>query len=147
MKKFVFTILCCSLVCTILANTDYRKAGLGVPRYSNHGFELSVSHSNHQSAIEKTVIAQKKRSKKTSSTKKITHKTTVNSINDKEKITTKQMNNTLPKIQQNKKLAKSIDNKLDSTGIIITLIIVIGVLLAHAMIIFGWYWLVFGMWY
>ena len=145
MKKFVVTILCCSLVCTILANTDYRKAGLGVPRYSNHGFELSISHSPQQSTIEKPVVIENNCSTTTSSSNKLTKRTTSKPVQvvKIEKIKEEKAS----KIQQHQKVAKPNKKESDTTNIIITLIIVTGVLLGIAILVFGWYWLAFGMWY
>ena len=145
MKKFVVTILCCSLVCTILANTDYRKAGLGVPRYSNHGFELSISHSPQQSTIENPVIIENNCSMTTSSSNKITKRTTSKPVQvvKQEKIKEEKAS----KIQQHQKVTKPNKKDSDTTNIIITLIIVTGVLLGISILVFGWYWLVFGMWY
>lgn len=144
MKRFIITILCCSIVCSLFANTDYRKAGLGVPRYSNHGFELSVSHSPQESTIEKPII-ENNRSTTTSSSNKITKKTASKPVQvvKQEKIKEEKAS----KIQQHQKVAKPNKKDSDTTNIIITLIIVTGVLLGIAILVFGWYWLVFGMWY
>jgi len=145
MKKFISTILCCSIVCSLFANTDYRKAGLGIPHYSNHGFELSVSHSTQQPTIEKPVIIKNNCSVTKTSSNKLTKRTTSKPVQvvKQEKIKEEKAS----KIQQHQKVAKPNKKDSDTTNIIITLIIVTGVLLGIAILVFGWYWLVFGMWY
>ena len=145
MKKFISTILCCSIICSLLASNDYRKAGLGVPHYSNHGFELPVSHSTQQPTIEKPVIIENNCSVTKTSSNKLTKRTTSKPVQvvKIEKIKEEKAS----KIQQHQKVAKPNKKESDTTNIIITLIIVTGVLLGITILVFGWYWLVFGMWY
>ena len=153
MKKIIVTIFCCSIACSLFATIDYRNAGLGVPHHSNHGFELPVTNAQNSTIIENTSTVEKSTVQKSKlSTPKRSAKHSQNSY--AQQIKTSSTNDFVSKKEikvlqkkQHSTITKSTQKKTDSSNIIITLIIVTGVLLCVAMLVFGWYWLVFGAWY
>ncbi|MBP5584347.1 MAG: hypothetical protein J6X43_10435 [Bacteroidales bacterium] len=153
MKKIIVTIFCCSIACSLFATIDYRNAGLGVPHHSNHGFELPITNAQKSTVIKKNSTIEK------STVQNSKHRTSKRSAKRGQKSFTQQIKKSYTndfvskkeiKVLQKKQhstITKSVQKKTDSSNIIITLIIVTGVLLCVAMLVFGWYWLVFGAWY
>lgn len=146
MKKVIVTIVSCFvLVVTSAATNDYRNAGLGVPRCSNHGFEIPVKHTSNQIVREETIATGTNLQKPAVKTPKKTLRSTVTNATTPQTFSKKEIKS-LQKNQKTK-LLKQPQKTTDSSGVLIALIIVLGVLLTIALLVWGWYWLFWSVLY
>jgi len=146
MKKVIVTIVSCFvLVYTLATTNDYRYAGLGIPRCSNHGFEIPLNHTSNQIVREETITLETILPKPAVKAKKKTLRSTVSNATAPSTISKKETKS-LQKIQKTK-LQKPPQKTTDSSGVLIALIIVLGVLLTIALLVWGWYWLFWSVLY
>ena len=146
MKKVIVTIVSCFvLVYTLAATNDYRNAGLGIPRCSNHGFEIPVKHTSNQIVREETITLETNLPKPAVKAKKKTRRSTVTHTIAQKTVTQKEFK----RLQKTTKpiLLKQPQKTTDSSGVLIALIIVLGVLLTIALLVWGWYWLFWSVLY
>ena len=145
MKKIIVTIFCCSIACSLFATIDYRNAGLGVPRCSNHGFEIPLKHTSNQIVREETITIETNLQKPAVKAQKKTLRSTVTNATTPQTFSQKEIKS-LQKNQKTK-LLKQPQKTTDSSGVLIALIIVVGVLLTIALLVWGWYWLFWSVLY
>ena len=146
MKKVIVTIVSCFvLVYTLAATNDYRNAGLGIPRCSNHGFEIPLNHTSNQIVREETTTIETNLQKPAVKTPKKTLRSTVTNATTPQTFSKKEIKS-LQKNQKTK-LLRQPQKTTDSSGVLIALIIVLGVLLTIALLVWGWYWLFWSVLY